>query len=1179
MIVKQGVDISFAQGLDTKTDPKRVGIGSFTSLENSIFTKGGLLQKRNGFDQLTSLPNNNSSFLTTLNDNLTAIGTSINAYNESNETWVTKGNIQPLSLSTLPIIRNNLNQTACDSAVSANGLVCTAYLETNGNTTTNKYVIADAITGQNIVAPIAIPVASGAVSGGMRVFVLGSYFVIAFTNTISSTKHLQYIAISIQNPSIVTANADLASSVVSASTVAWDGFVANNNLYFAYNTTSGSQSVKVAILTSGLTLVTATTLSGYTATMMSVTADITTPTNPIIYVSFYNSGTTTGYTAVLDKNIHLLVNAVEIIASGTYLNLASAAQNGTCDIFGEVSNTYSWDNTLPTNFINKITISPLLTTATATFSSGASSITISSATGLVNGMSIVDNTTSANITAGTTFTKSGTTLSLSNNTAGNSAGGSGDTMAFATVVPAIVSVRSVGLASKAFIINGVIYYLAAFQSSYQPSYFLINGSTSTSTNPVIVSKLAYQNGGGYLTLGLPGVSINDSTTAQIAYLFKDLVQAVNKGTAVPAGTQVNGIYSQTGINLVTFDIGTQNFNTAEIANVLQLSGGFLGMYDGYNPVEHNFFLWPDTDLANPTAQWTFSDSAVTPTGTATSGAFTITLSSASGVAVGMTIADSSNSSYIPAGTVITELNGVVATMSQATIHAISGDTLSIAGQMASKPDGSTYTNAYYFQITYEWTDNQGNAYKSAPSIPIAVTTANNTDTSGSVTLSIPTLRLTAKTANPVKIVVYRWSVAQQIYYQVTSIIAPLLNSTTADTVTFIDAAADATILGNNILYTTGGVVEDVNAPATNIMDLFDTRLWMVDAEDPDLLWYSKQIIQDTPVEMSDLFTFYVPPTTGTEGSTGPMKCLFPMDDKNIIFKNNAIVYINGTGPDNTGANSQYSQPIFITSTVGCANQASIVLIPQGLLFQSNKGIWLLDRGLGTTYIGAPVENFTNTAKVVSAQNIPGTNQVRFILDSGTWLMYDYYYSQWGTFTGIPGISSCIYNELHTFIDSYGRVFQESPGTYLDGSNPVLISFTTGPLRLGALQNYQRAFFFYLMGQFYSPHKLVVSIAYDYSPNPSQTTILTPINYSSAYGSGPSQSPYGQGNPYGGPPALEQFRVFLERQRCQAFSISLEEVYDSTYGVPAGQGLSLSGINAVLGFKGQFPTVPSNISFG
>lgn len=1172
--LKQAIDISFAQGLDTKTDAKRVPIGKFLKLVNMIFDVGQRLTKRNGYGNIPSLPDSSSTYLTTYKDNLTAVGTKITALNASNGSWVQKGSIQPLSLSTLPLLRNNLNQTSCDSVIAPNGLICTAYIENNGGVFTNKYVIANSITGQNIIAPSIIPVTSGTVSGGMRVFFIQNNFLIVFTNTVSGTPNLQYIRINSNNPISVSTNTVIASSNVPSSTVSWDGVVAGNTFYVAYDISGPN--VEIKSLNSSFVLSSAIQIgSGYKSTMMSVTADITGP-SPFIYVSFYDSSATNAYTALLDQNINVLMNPVQIFSSVAALNLTSAAQNGSCKIFWEVSNAYVWDNSIPTNFINSRIIIPQSSTFLSVFSSGASSITVSSAAGLVNGMVLVDNSTPANIQAGTTFTVSGTTLTLSHNTAGNSASTPGDTLAAATLSSVATIIRSVGLASKAFIINKVIYFLSAYSSPYQPTYFLVNGNDSLSSSPIVIAKLAYENGGGYLTTGLPSVTVTESL-AQVPYLFKDLISAVNKGTAVAAGTQVNGIYSQTGINLANFLFGTQGLDTAEIGNDLHLSGGFLSMYDGQIPVEHNFFLWPDTDQNNPTdtAAWT-EDSSVSHTATFASGSNQVAVNSASGVVVGMSISDSTNPTYIPAGTIITAINNLNLTISNNTIHAGSGDTVVIHGNIASKPDGATNTNAYFYQFTYEWTDNQGNAFRSAPSIPVPVTTTSGTNL-GLISLNIPMLRLTYKIASPVKIVIYRWSIAQPIYYQITSITSPILNDTTIDSViNYPDVLSDAQILGNNILYTTGGVVEDVNAPASNIMTLFDNRLWLVDAEDPNLLWFSKEVIESTPVEMSDLFTFYVAPTTAAQGPTGPITAANPMDDKLCLFKRNSILYINGTGPDNTGANNQYSQPIFITSTVGCTNQQSIVFIPNGLMFQSDKGIWLLGRDLSTSYIGAPVQAYNN-ARVESAQNIPGTNQVRFILDVGITLMYDYYYDQWGTFSGVPAISSCIYQNLHTFINSHGQAFQETPGIYLDGSNPVLLGVRTGHLRLGDLQNYQRSYFYYLLGQYISPHKLYVSNYYDYSDSPEDSRVISPTNNSPKYGD-PPNIPYGQNNLYGGPKSLESWRVFAQR-KCMALSIEIQEIYDPSFGVAAGAGLTLSGISLVVGMKSTFRTQSSAHSVG
>ena len=1009
---KQPVNINFAQGLDTKTDPFQVSPGKFLSLSNTVFTKGGQLTKRNGYGFLTPLPNDNATLLTTFDGNLTAVGTTLQAYTAGLETWTTKGQIQPVQLNTLPLIRSNTNQSQLDSVVSVNNLTCTVYTDniSNGTTTTPsyRYVVADAITGQNIVPPTVIPNASGSA----RVFILGNNFIIVFTATISSLPHLQYMAIPIYNPTNVIAPADISTTYTPASTVNFDAIVANNALYVAWNGSDVGGAIHVTYISSTLVVQAPVSYSGHSATLMSVTAD-TTGSLPIIYASFYDSGSSTGYTLAVSSNLATILAPTSIITATAVDNIVSTAQNGLCTILYEVDNNYSYDSSIPTHYIDKITV-----------------------------------------------TQSG------------------------TVSSPVVLVRSVGLASKAFILNGAPYVLAIYYSVFQPTYFLLD------QNGKVVAKLAYGNAGPYYTLGLPSVTVT-GTIAQIGYLFKDLIQAVNKtqGSATP-----QGIYSQLGLNLATFDLTTTNIITSEIGSDLHITGGFLWMYDGFEPVEHLFFLWPDN------------------------------------VEVGTT-----------------------------------------AG------GGSITAQEYFYQVTYEWSDNQGNMFRSAPSIPVSVTATGGSSRNQ---LSIPMLRLTYKITNPVKIVIYRWSTAQQIYYQVTSIQVPQVNDPTTDYLVYIDSLADSSIIGNNILYTTGGVLENIQAPATNIMTLFQSRLWLVDAEDQNLLWFSKEVIEATPVETSDLLTIYVAPTTGAQGSTGVITALAPMDDKLIIFKKDALTYINGIGPDNTGANSQYSDPILVTSTVGCTNEHSIVFMPQGLMFQSDKGIWLLGRDLATQYIGAPVEQYTTSALVQSAVNVPGTNQVRFTLDSGITLMYDYYYSQWGTFTDVPAITSTLYEGLHTYLNQYGQVLQETPGSYIDGSSPVLMSFTTGWMNLAGLQGFERFYYFLLLGTYITPFKLNVGLGYDYIPSVQQSIMVTPINQYLTWG---SDNLWGGSGTWGGNANLSanilEARIFPQIQKCKSFQITITEIYDSSFGVPAGAGLTLSGINMVVGAKRGFRTQRADRSYG
>lgn len=1065
---KQSLPINFAQGLDLKTDPLQVPFGRFIRLKNTIFQKVGRLQKRNGFANLPTLPDATTTFLTTFNGNLTAIGNTINILADGSDTWINKSILYPIELTTMPLVRVNTNQTQCDAAVSVNGLVCTVYTETADSTTIYEYAIADSVTGQNIVTPTALPNASGS----PRVFVLGNYFVIVFTSTISASPHLQYIAVNYYSFA-ATAATDISTQYTPVSTVAFDGFVANNYLYVAWNGSDGGGAIRVTRLDNVLNQYSTVVFTGYAATFMSVCADLTTST-PNIYVTFSNG--TTLRTLVVTDILVTVTSPTSLSPTGTIANITSTANNGSVTVFYEVANTYTYDTSLKTNFIRKVSMTQA---------------------GSVGSTSIIQ--------------------------------------------------RSVGLASKSFLLDQTIYMLQCYVSNYQPTYFLSDSSGN------ILAKLAYSNGSGYFTLGLPSASVF-SNVVYLPYLIRTLIQPVNREQGASNAGQ--GIYAQTGVNLVTFTFGVSNNASAEIAGTLNLTGGFMWQYDGLQSVENNFFLWPD----NIEIKGNSSTGNMIP-----QQYYYIALYEWADAAGN--IQRSAPSVPIPytITTPVAFTGDLV--LNSPIITDIASTALLQAGQTITGthiPAGSyivSVDSAVQITISQNATSNQNNGALTATAVK-------------SLNIYVPTIRLTYKTLTVPKIIVYRWSTAQQIYYQVTSITNPTNSSKTVDYVTIADNQSDAQILGNSILYTTGGVVENICPPSPYTMTLYRQRLFLVDAENPNTLWYSKQVIESTPVEMSDLFTIYVAPTQGSQGSTGSIRVLAAMDDKLIIFKHDAIYYITGNGPDNTGTNDDFSEPIFITSTVGCDNQQSVVFIPEGIMFQSDKGIWLLTRDMQTLYIGAPVEDF-NSQTVLSSVNVPGTNQIRITLDNGIVLMYDYFFKQWGTFEGVPAISSTLYQNLHTFVNQYGQVFQESPNTYLDGNTPVTMGFTTGQLNMAGLQGFERAYFFNLIGRYISPHTLQVRVAYDYGPN-DQQSIINPTNYNGAYGDDPL---YGSTFVYGGNSTLEQWRIFFQKQTTASFQISVDEIFDPQYGTVAGEGLTISGINVIYGIRGNYARLPAAQSVG
>jgi hypothetical protein len=1002
---KQNININFSQGLDTKTDSWQVQPGKFLALQNSIFTKGGLLQKRNGYQQLPAV-SNLPSFISTFAGNLITTGTSLQVLSEDTDTWSNRGNIQPVDLNVLVGARTAINMVTSDAAIASNNLAVVAYMDSANN---SFYQVLDSQTGQIIVSQTQLP-------NGMypRTFAIGNYLVVTFLALVSSSPHLQYVAIPTGNPSNPKPVTDISTSVKS-NTTGYDGATYAGNLFLSWNGSDAGGAIRSTFLDAQLNQHNTIITTGHTADLVSVAID-TFGSNAVMWTTIWDSSDSNGWTMsfYVSSQLAPALAPTQVITDIPISQITSYVSNGLNTIFYATINYYPAPlNTTRTDFISSVTCN-----------------------------------SSAVVTS-----------------------------------PSVI-LRGVGIVGKAFYLSSTntIYLLASYAGAFQPTNFLIDSKGN------VIAKLAYENSGGYLNNGqIASISNVSGTTVTYAYLYKFLAVPVNSSQGISAP---GAVYGQAGINLASFSINMSGSVSQEIAGCLHITGGFLWLYDGAKPVEFDFHVYPED--------------------------------------------------------------------------------VGVSGYTAS---GSLSPQQYYYYYVYAWTDAQGMVHRSAPSIPYGVNLSGNT----SISMNIPTYRQTYKTSpNQVRIEIYRWSQAQQIPYLITSQTNPILNNTSVDYIYYIDTASDASILGNEILYTEGGIVEDIAPPACSVSTLYRSRMFLVDAEDRNLLWFSKQTIESVPVEFSDLLTIYIAPTFGAQGNgTGPITALAAMDGNLIIFKKDAIYYITGDGPDNTGANSDYGDPVYIAGTVGCTNPESIVLMPDGLMFQSDKGIWLLSRALQTTYVGAPVEQY-NSNTVLASVVVPGTNQVRFTMSNNITLMYDYFYQAWGTFVNVPAVSSTIYQGLHTFLNSYGQVYQENPGSYVDGASPVLLSFTTSWFNLAGLQGYERAYFFFLIGQYMSPHKLQVQIAYDYNPYPAQQVLIQPDNYNAPYG---DDTPYGNQSPYGGPSAIEQWRVFFNRQTCEAFQITINEIYDSSFGVPAGAGLTLSGLNLIFGTKNRYPRLPATRQAG
>ena len=629
-----------------------------------------------------------------------------------------------------------------------------------------------------------------------------------------------------------------------------------------------------------------------------------------------------------------------------------------------------------------------------------------------------------------------------------------NTISSAGVLGTAVTIRSVGLMSKAFTFMGNIYINTAYQSILQATDFtFLIANAAVLTTPVIVGKETPGTGGGLMTNGM-SLEVPQISPGVFKYANMDVGKIIS---------EANTLFTLTGIvSTELIFTPSDNFINTTQENTLLIVGGILQGYDGVSVTELGFHLYPENITAT-----------------------------------------------------------------------------------ASGSTGFLSTGSYQYMVEFEWTDNRGQIYRSSPSVPISVV-VNSTN---SVALSGPMLRLTSK-LTPISIVIYRTSANGTTFNRITSTLAPLFNSTTTDTWNFVDTLSDAAALSNELNYTTGAVLPNIAPPANSIICTYNNRVFLAGLSDKLLMWYSQSVVDNSnantiPPQFSDSLT------VGLDPRGGAITALGVLNNVLVIFKMNNIFTMAGNGPDATGNNSDYGDPIFVTSDVGCVNANSVVGIPAGLMFQSAKGIYLLDQGGNVEYIGAQVEAFNNY-NITSSICLTMENLVIFTTSQGTSLVYDYYLKEWSTFSNQFALDSVIYNGKFAFVTAAGQVYVQNQNKFTDGGGPILMSLTTPNLSFAGIQGYQRVFRCFILGSYKGPHTLNVAVAYDYNDSYTQFATITPSNNISNWGSDPN---WGSGFYWGGQFQLYEFRIDFSVQKCTAIRLQITDNQSSSY----NEGYSISSI--------------------
>ena len=458
--------------------------------------------------------------------------------------------------------------------------------------------------------------------------------------------------------------------------------------------------------------------------------------------------------------------------------------------------------------------------------------------------------------------------------------------------------------------------------------------------------------------------------------------------------------------------------------------------------------------------------------------------------------------------------------------------------IAGVADPEVSNKSFAYQIVYEYYDSQGNLTRSSVSnIALTGTTGASTQFVR-VRFPNPLASLKYSTFDNIKQVVaaiYRTvSGPGSVFYRVGQL--NLINN--GEYSDYADDLADSLLTNNQTIYTTGDVLANAAAPAAQYCFSGGNRLFLVGLEEKDEVAYSKKQLFGQSVAFADLFRLRV--SSGTFSDKSPLNSGAYMDGKIILFRRQSIYFLQGDGPTDTGLGS-FSEPEIISSDAGCIEPRSVLNTPEGVMFKSAKGIYLLTRGLSTEYIGAPVEDY-NSFNIQSAILNDKANEARFYLTSGVCLVYNYLFKTWSVFTDQGTVDSDSWQGLPVVIKS-NTVFQETENIFQDGTSYYSMTYGTPWLKPDLLQGYFRVYRLYIIGSNKSSHTLKLRIYTDYDDSTYEEYSLV-LNTS-------EQPQY-------------QFQVHMTKQKVESIRFELFDTDHAT--LSTGEAYDLSNIQIEMGMK-------------
>lgn len=231
---------------------------------------------------------------------------------------------------------------------------------------------------------------------------------------------------------------------------------------------------------------------------------------------------------------------------------------------------------------------------------------------------------------------------------------------------------------------------------------------------------------------------------------------------------------------------------------------------------------------------------------------------------------------------------------------------------------------------------------------------------------------------------------------------------------FDDALSDAAIAVLEANPENDGVLESLPPPSASIITADSQRIYLAGvAGSPNTVWYSKYRREGSIVAFNDSLTFDVP------ADNGPITALGYIDGTLVVWCETATYAFAGAGFDDTGGGSNFTLARALSTEVGAVSQNAVNFSDDGWYVKTQRGWYLLDRGLNYSYMGAGAYRY-DSESVLAVVNLKTRHQNRIVTPSRV-LVFDSLVKKWAEWT--------ISDALDMILDSSGACW------YLTSTGP------------------------------------------------------------------------------------------------------------------------------------------------